>query len=106
MEFPGENVSSVLGKLKRLAAVRGKLAVNAQTLYQAVRNGKIKLGDLVVSHTEAQKADMANSMLCLCRLTRVRRWRVGMWDKAPPTTRFVFVRSADGNTLFGFESSL
>ena len=47
MEFPGENVSSVLGKLKRLAAVRGKLAVNAQKLYQAVRNGKIKLSDLV-----------------------------------------------------------
>lgn len=44
MEFQGENVSSILGKLKRLAAVRGKLAVNAQKLYQVVRNGKIKAG--------------------------------------------------------------
>jgi len=30
MEFSVENVSSVFGKLKRLAAVRGKLAVNGR----------------------------------------------------------------------------
>ena len=43
MKFSGENVSSVLGKLKRLAAVRGKLAVNGGKLYQVVTNGKVKV---------------------------------------------------------------
>lgn len=80
--------------------------MNAQKLYQVVRNGKIKEGDLLLSYKEADLANSLFVLVLLLWLIRVRRWRICMWDEAPATTRFVFVRSADGNTLFGFEGSL
>ena len=47
MKFPGENVFGRPWKTEKACGGRGKLAVNAQKLYQAVGNGKIKVDDSV-----------------------------------------------------------
>ena|SRR5690349_3028824 len=104
MVFPGENVSCGPWKLKRLAAVRGKLAVNG---------GKVISGDaewqdhLATRGTKGTKC--RSQILCFCAscgLICVHGWGVGMGHKTATTPRFVLVRSTNRNPLFGFERAL
>ena len=87
--------------MTRLAAVRGKLAINAQTLSQVVRNGKM---------IWPQKAQKGTNVLIIfvprCGSICMHGWGVGVGDEATTATRFVFVRSADRDALFGFEGAL
>lgn len=111
MKFSGENVSSVLGKLKRLAAVRGKLAVNGGKLYQAFSNSKIKISFSrkgAKKRKEGRRFFFASFFASLREksLGRVLCRRVGVGDEATAAARFVFVRSTNRNTLFGFEGAL